>query len=80
MAAPVRVTSLENVKCPEIWVFSSRILHLMTNKINHDDRNAHFTSNFSRFDAMMSSLAKVMGLQSRQKQRPIFSPSPRTWF
>ena len=42
----------------------------MTNKIVHDDRNGHITSDFFRFDAMISSLAKVMVLQSCQKQRP----------
>ena len=51
---------------PENLVFSSRILNLMTNKIVHHDCNSHLTCNFFDCDAMISSLAKVMGLQSRQ--------------
>ena len=33
----------------------------MINKIVHDDCNDHITSDFFRFDAMILSLAKVMG-------------------
>ena len=61
---------MRRVKSPEKLVFSYRIVNLMTNKIVHHDKNGHITSNFFRFDAMISSLAKVMGLQSRQKQGP----------
>ena len=42
----------------------------MTNKIHHDDCNVLITSHFFHFDAMISSLAKVMSLQSRLKQGP----------
>ena len=38
---------------------------LRTSEIVHHDRNGHYA-----YDAMISSLAKVMGLQSRQKQGP----------
>ena len=41
----------------------------MTKKIHHDDRNGHV-------DAMQ----KVMGLQSRQKQRPKNAFTQRTYF
>ena len=58
------------VKTGENGAFSFRISHFMTNKIVHHDRNGRITSNFFRFDAMISSLAKIMGLQSRQKQGP----------
>ena len=50
----------------------------MTIKFVHDDRNDHITSDFFRFDAMISSLAKVMGLQSRQKRGPKNVSTQRT--
>ena len=53
--------------------------YLMTNKLLHDGRNGLITGKFFRFDAMISSLAKVMGLQS-QKQGPKNSCTQRTWF
>ena len=52
------------------WVFPSRIFQFMTSKIVHHERNDHIICNFFDFDAMISSLAKVMGLQSCQKQGP----------
>ena len=36
----------------------------MTNKIDHDDRNVYIVYNFIHGDDMISSLAKVTGLQS----------------
>ena len=42
-------------------VFAFQILYFMINKIVHDDCNDHITSDFFRFDAMILSLAKVMG-------------------
>ena len=59
-------------------VLSSRIHNLVTNKIVHHDRNGLITSYFFHFGAMISSLAKVMGLQSRQKQGPKFVYNQRT--
>ena len=50
----------------------------MTIKFVHDDRNDHITSDFFRFDAMISSLAKVIGILSRQKQGPKIAATPRT--
>ena len=51
----------------------------MTNSLIYHDRNGHITSIFFHFDAIISSLAKVMGLQSRQKQGPKFVSNQRTW-
>ena len=53
-------------------------LNITTNKIFHHDRNGLITSYFFRFDAMISLLAKVMGLQSHQKQGPQNASAPRT--
>ena len=58
--------------------FAFRILNFMTNKILHDNRNGHITNDFFRFDVMISSLAKVMVLQSSQKQGPKFVATQRT--
>ena len=52
----------------------------MTNKLLHDGRNGLISGKFFRFDAMISSLAKVTGMQSRQKQGHKFSSTQRTWF
>ena len=52
--------------------FSSQILHFIASKVVHDDRNGHFACGFFHYEVMISSLAKVVGLQSRQKKRPIF--------
>ena len=71
-ASELRSKTFPSVKTGENGVVSFRILNFMTNKIIHDDRNGHITSNFYSFDAMISSLAKVMGLQSRQKKGPKF--------
>ena len=49
----------------DLFGFSLRIFHLMTSKMNHDDRNGHFAHNFLHCEAMISSFAKVTGLQSR---------------
>ena len=49
----------------DVFRFSSRIFHLMTSKMNHDDRNGHFACNFFHCEAMISSFAKVTGPQSR---------------
>ena len=49
----------------DVFGFSSRIFHLMTRKINHDDRNGHFACNFLHCEAIISSFAIVTGLQSR---------------
>ena len=46
----------------------------------HHDRNDQITSYFFRFDAVILSLAKVMGLQSRQKQGPKNAFTQRTYF
>ena len=64
-------------KSTKKWVVSSRIHNLMTNKITHDDRNDHITSYFFHFDAMISSLAIVMGLQRGQKQGPKNASTPK---
>ena len=39
----------------------------MAIKIYHNDRNGNITLIFCHLEAMISSLSKVMGLQSRQK-------------
>ena len=67
------------VKTGEMGSSTSRILFFMTKKIINDNRNGLITSNFFRFDVMISSLAKVMGLESRQKQGPKFVYPPRTY-
>ena len=51
---------------------SSQIFHFMSRKKVHDDRNDHFACNFFHFEVMISSFAKDVGLQSGQKQGPIF--------
>ena len=60
----------------------SRILNLVTNKTFHHDCNDHITSYFFHFDVVILSLAKVRGLQSRQKQGPknAFTRSKKTYF
>ena len=40
---------------------SPRIFNLMTNKIDHNDRNGHITRYFFHCKAITSSLVKVMG-------------------
>ena len=75
-----RVKSPENVKSPKNSVFSSRIFNLVTHKMVLHDSNDQITSYFFRFDAMILSLAKVMGLQSRQKQGPQNAFPHRTYF
>ena len=42
----------------------------MTSKIVHHDRNGHIISNLFHFDAMTSSLAKVMSLQVSENEDP----------
>ena len=44
----------------------------MTSKLVHDDRNGHFACDFFQCEVMISSLVKVVGLQSRQKNDPFF--------
>ena len=44
----------------------------MTSKVVHNNRNGHFACYFFYSGAMISSLAKVVGLQSRQNQDPKF--------
>ena len=44
----------------------------MTRKLVHDDRNSHFACDFFQCEVMISSLANVVGLQSRQKIDPFF--------
>ena len=51
--------------------FSSQILHFMTREIDHHDRNGRFACYI--IQAMISSFAKVVGLQSRQKNTPFFN-------
>ena len=48
------------------FCFSSQILHFLTSKVNHDDRNGHITCNFFHCQAMISLFTKVIGLQSRK--------------
>ena len=52
------------------FLLFSTTTHFITSKSVHHDRNGHFARNFIHYDPMISSLAKVMGLQSRQKQGP----------
>ena len=44
----------------------------MTSKLVHDDRNGPFACDFFQCEVMISSLVKVVGLQSRQKNDPFF--------
>ena len=39
--------------------------HFLTSKVNHDDRNGHITNDLFHCDVIISSLAKVTGLQTR---------------
>ena len=56
------------------WLTKKRIFQFQrSSKIVHNDRNGHISSNYFHFDAMISSFAKVMGPQSRQKQRQLYS-------
>ena len=41
----------------------------MTISIHHNDRNSYTTSDICQYDAMISSLAKVMGLRIDKKVR-----------
>ena len=50
--------------------FPSRLINLMTNKIVHHDRNGHITSNFFRFDAMISSLQKLWACKVVKNKDP----------
>ena len=52
--------------------FSSQIFHFMTSKVVHDDRNGHLACDFFHCEEMISSLAKVVGLQSVEKCDPFF--------
>ena len=49
----------------ERFFISSQIFSFNTSKIHHHDRDGYVTRYFFHFYAMTSSLAKVMGLQSR---------------
>ena len=62
-----RVKIPENVKIPEKEVLPILLIHFMTYKMVHDDRNGRITRDIFHCGAMISSLAKVVGLQSRPK-------------
>ena len=47
-------------------------LNFMTSKIHHHDRNGHITRNFFHCTALISPIAKVMGLQSWERKGPIY--------
>ena len=47
-------------------------LHFMTSKIHHHDRNGHITRNFFHCTALISPIAKVMGLQSWERKGPFY--------
>ena len=47
--------------------FPVKLFHYMTYKVVHNDRNGHITRDIFHCGAMISSLAKVVGLQSWPK-------------
>ena len=75
-----RSSSSVRVECAEcepkndtpkkVFFSSSQLFHFMTSKIVHHDRNGHNACNFFDCGAMIWSLAKVVGPQSRQKRGP----------
>ena len=65
------IIALFYIKCAICW-FSSEIFHFMTSKVVHDDRNGDFACVFFHCEVIVSSLAKFVGLQSRQKKDPFF--------
>ena len=48
------------------------LLHFKTRKMSDDDRNSHVTRDIFHCGAMISSLAKVVGLQSLPKWKCYF--------
>ena len=57
-------SQMSGVRGVLVLIFMDTQPHLM----HRDDRNGNITRNFYHYGAMISSLAKVMGLQSRQKK------------
>ena len=47
-------------------------INFMTSKIHHHDRNDHITNNFFHCSALITPIAKVMGLQSRERKGPFY--------
>ena len=59
---PGQIFQVENNRT--LFDFSPQRFLFMPRKIDNDDRNGHIASNFFHFYTMVSSLAKVTGLQS----------------
>ena len=66
------MSSLLNGYATCLRPFPFQIFRFMTNKNNQDVRNGIITCDFFHCEAMISSLAKVMDLQSHTKKRVIF--------
>ena len=65
-APPAAEENSASKQVPNI-ILSFSTFHFMTSKMIQDDRNDHITRDIFHCGAMISSLSKVIGLQSRPK-------------